>query len=631
MGKTAESGDYGPESLVAGTIKDGVPLRPLSSFTKFAWITFLANLAAIAFGVFVRAGKYGDGCGSRWPLCDGGSDPLNGATARLVESTHRISTSICGLLVLILLVWAWRAFPRGSAVRKAAGATFFMILVEGLIGMALVKYGLVVMNDSALRAGFMALHVVSTFLLLGSNVAVALTSDGFDQLRIKGQRGLGWLLAGGLVLISFLGVSGAISALGRQLKPVDNVLQAALNPATFWMVKVQPFHPMLGATIGLYLVLLCGLVQHLRPGETVEKAVRWVLGLYGFQMLLGLLNIFLKAPIPMQMAHLVLADLNFVSVVGLGIAAFQTSVERVEASAYERTYPKLKGRELVNAYVSLTKPRVISLLLFTCLAASFIAKGGWPGWQTFLGLLVGGYLMPGAANAINMVVDRDLDERMTRTSKRPTVSGSIPAPNALIFAFAIALLAFAILGFTANLLTAMLALGGLVFYVIIYTLILKRRTWQNIVIGGAAGCFPPLVGWAAVDNSLNALAWFLFAIIFVWTPVHFWALALLLKDDYAEAGVPMLPVVKGEQATVVQISLYTAITVGVTLAPFFLKELGWIYMVGAVALNLGLVLYCARLYKKIERPQASALFHYSMIYLAVLFLAMAIDKAVLPS
>jgi protoheme IX farnesyltransferase len=505
-----------------------------------------------------------------------------------------------------------------------------MILVEGLIGMALVKWKLVVLNDSAMRAGFMAIHVVSTFLLLGSNALTALTSDGFEKIIIKGQKGLGWLLGGGLALIAFLGVSGAISALGRQLKPVENVVQAALNPATFWMVRVQPLHPMLGATVGLYLVLLCGLMQHLRPDPSVNRAIRWVLGLYGVQMLLGVLNILLKAPIPIQMTHLVLADLNFVSIVALGVCAFQRDVARVESSSYERSEPMLRGRELIRAYVSLTKPRVISLLLFTCLAGAFIAKGGWPGWQTFLGLLVGGYLMPGAANAINMVVDRDLDERMARTSKRPTVSGSIPAPNALVFAFGIALIAFAILGFSANLLTAMLALGGLVFYVIVYTLILKRRTWQNIVIGGAAGCFPPLVGWAAVDNSLNSLAWFLFAIIFVWTPVHFWALALLLKDDYAEAGVPMLPVVKGERATVVQISIYTAITVGVTCAPFFLRELGWIYGIAAVALNVLLVKYCANLFRKIERPQASALFHYSMLYLAALFLVMAIDKAVLP-
>src|SRR5207237_1986519 len=168
---------------------------------------------------------------------------------------------------------------------------------------------------------------------------------------------------------------------------------------------------------------------------------------------------------------------------------------------------------------------------------------------------VGFYMAAGAANAINMVLERDLDLRMGRTEKRPTVTQTIPARSALQFALAMMVGSFVLLWAAANLLSAMLALAGLAFYVVIYTLILKRRTWHNIVIGGAAGAFPPLVGWAAVTNQMSPLAWYLFAIIFVWTPVHFWALALLIKDDYAAAGVPMLPVVLGERVTVIQIGL----------------------------------------------------------------------------
>jgi protoheme IX farnesyltransferase len=242
---------------------------------------------------------------------------------------------------------------------------------------------------------------------------------------------------------------------------------------------------------------------------------------------------------------------------------------------------------------------------------------------------VGGYLMPGAANAINMMIDRDIDQRMDRTANRPTANSDISAEAALTFGFLLAVLSFCILWITANLLSAILALAGLVFYVVIYTLLLKRRTWQNIVIGGAAGCFPPLVGYAAVDNQLTSFAWILFAIIFVWTPVHFWALALMIKDDYAKAGVPMLPVVRGDRYTVEQIAAYTVVTVIVTLIPFFTKELGWIYLAAAVALNVWLVRYCLRLRNHIGRKEASALFHYSMLYLAILFLMVAVDKAVL--
>lgn len=286
-------------------------------------------------------------------------------------------------------------------------------------------------------------------------------------------------------------------------------------------------------------------------------------------------------------------------------------------------------KDLVRDYIALTKPRVISLLLFTTLAAMFIAADSTHRvtLPLFLAVAVGGYAAAGAANAINMVFDRDIDQRMRRTTTRPTVTQRISWRSALAFAFALELLSFTLLTAAANVLTASLALAGLLFYVFIYTMLLKRRTWHNIVIGGAAGAFPPLVGWAAVTGSLSVLAWYLFAIIFVWTPVHFWALALLIKDDYASAGVPMLPCVKGDRATVVQIAVYMVVTVAVTFAPMWTERLHAVYLVGAVALNAILAVKTVQLYREITRPRASALFHYSMLYLALLFLVMAIDRA----
>ena len=236
----------------------------------------------------------------------------------------------------------------------------------------------------------------------------------------------------------------------------------------------------------------------------------------------------------------------------------------------------------------------------------------------------------GSANAINMVIDRDIDGRMARTTaNRPTVTQEISTRNALLFAVVLAAGSFALLATCANPLSAWLAQAGLAFYVVIYTLLLKRRTWHNIVIGGAAGAFPPLVGWAAVANSLNPLAWTLFAIIFVWTPVHFWALALLIKEDYAKANIPMLPVVRGDRATVVQIALYTAVTVIVTTLPYIAGYLGGIYLAASVVLNIALVHATQQLYQRTERPQALWLFKFSMLYLALLFLMMAIDRVIL--
>lgn len=285
-------------------------------------------------------------------------------------------------------------------------------------------------------------------------------------------------------------------------------------------------------------------------------------------------------------------------------------------------------------YIMLTKPRVISLLLFTTLAAMVMAARGWPGTWLFLLTGIGLYMAAGSAHALNMVIDRDIDRRTERTATRPVASGRISSRNALIFAGVLGIGSFFLLWWGANLLTAIMAWSGLLFYVIVYTILLKRRTWSNIVIGGAAGSFPPLVGWAAVSNDLAPLAWLLFGIIFLWTPVHFWALAILIKDDYAKNGIPMLPVVRGEQATAVQIGWYAILTMLISLAPFVLREgnammAGWIYFVAALILN-GLLLWRSLLlYRNPDRPHASYLFHYSMLYLFLLFLALAVDRAVI--
>ncbi|HLO97900.1 MAG TPA: heme o synthase, partial [Fimbriimonas sp.] len=310
---------------------------------------------------------------------------------------------------------------------------------------------------------------------------------------------------------------------------------------------------------------------------------------------------------------------------GVGIEPVESRPAPEEADTVE----PLKGRNLIKAYVALTKPRVISLLLFTTMTAMIAAKGEWPGITLFTVVSLAGYMIAGAANAINMVIDRDIDISMKRTSKRPTVTQSISSQNALIFAFSLAALSFVSLWVVATPLSALMGLSGLVFYVVIYTMLLKRRTWHNIVIGGAAGAFPPLVGWAAVTNDLPPLALYLFGIIFVWTPVHFWALAILIKDDYAAAGVPMLPVVKGNRVTVIQIGVYMVATIITTMVPLGFPQVGWIYGICAFVLNLILIRSFWRLWQDIEdRPRASGLFHYSMLYLAILFLGFAIDRVV---
>jgi protoheme IX farnesyltransferase len=282
---------------------------------------------------------------------------------------------------------------------------------------------------------------------------------------------------------------------------------------------------------------------------------------------------------------------------------------------------------VANDYVTLTKPRIISLLLFTTGAAMFVAARGNPGGWLFVWTMVGGYLAAGGANAINQYIDRDIDERMSRTTERPVVAGRVSPGRALVFGIALGIASALVLGTFANWLAAALALLGLALYVGVYTLWLKRTSIHNIVIGGSAGAVPPLVGWAAVTGNLSLSAWILFAIIFYWTPPHFWALALMLKRDYAAAGVPMLPVVRGESETKRQILLWTLVMIAVTILPVVSGAAGALYLVAALVLG-GIFLYLAwRLYRDPGIVWARATFHYSLLYLALIFVALVIDAA----
>jgi protoheme IX farnesyltransferase len=282
--------------------------------------------------------------------------------------------------------------------------------------------------------------------------------------------------------------------------------------------------------------------------------------------------------------------------------------------------------------VALTKPRVITLLLVTTVIAMLLPPGPAPSLWLVVWTLLGGYLMAGGANAINMWVDRDIDAVMARTRRRPIPSGRIRPLVGLMFGVILATGAFLLLGSAVNWLAAVLALTGLLFYVFVYTIALKRSSPQNIVIGGAAGAFPPLVGWAAATGALDVTALLLFAIVFYWTPPHFWALALVKRRDYAAARIPMLPVVEGETETSRQILLYSAILVPLSLLPVAVGSLGWLYGLAALGLGARLLRLALRLRGVADSAgPAWRLYRYSLLYLALLFAAMAVDRVVLRS
>jgi protoheme IX farnesyltransferase len=280
-------------------------------------------------------------------------------------------------------------------------------------------------------------------------------------------------------------------------------------------------------------------------------------------------------------------------------------------------------------YVTLTKPRIMTLLLLTGICGMFVGAGGTPPLGDLVAMTVGLALACGGASALNHVLDRDIDSLMgERTRARPVTSGRVPAVYALEFGLALSAFSFVLLAGTVNVLTATLALVGNLFYVLVYTRWLKRSTPQNIVIGGAAGAVPPLVGWAAATGNLTVPALLLFAIVFFWTPPHFWALALLIKRDYAAAGIPMLPVVRGERQTVRQIVLYSFVLVAVTVTPFLWGTVGLVYLIAALSLGGGFIWLAIGLARQTTPRRAALLFHCSLLYLALIFLFAALDVVV---
>lgn len=300
----------------------------------------------------------------------------------------------------------------------------------------------------------------------------------------------------------------------------------------------------------------------------------------------------------------------------------------VLGTASTRTRIARDLRTTLLSYWRLTKPRIIGLLVITTIPAMILADGGLPSGWLVLATVVGGAIVAGGANAMNMYFDRDIDELMTRTRGRPVPAGQIEPVQAALFGVVLAAAGFLLLQTFANLLAASLTIGAFAFYIVVYTLILKRSTPLNIVIGGAAGAAPPVVGWAAVTGEIGLPAVIMFLIVTTWTPPHFWALSLNYASDYERAGVPMLPVVSGKDETKRQIFLYSIVLVAITLALAVWSDAGAFYLGSAAVLGAGFLYYAYQLFREFSARNSSALFRYSLLYLALLFAAIAADVLV---
>ena len=470
----------------------------------------------------------------------------------------------------------------------------------------------------------MVLPLLAVGYVLGISIVPEVTQQRLGaraEVARRQYRILSVVSIAALVIVSLLGGLGSVLCSALPLcTDASNVAQ------------LQNSHRIISVPAGILTVIL--VLQTVRTfgrlSNTVSALSIAVVVLMTAQLLVGVgvANAVIDTSIH---ASLSLLTLGLVTVLSAVTWRLVWPTKKLEAPAPEMvtigdTLVAYTWREKIKDYVSLTKPGVISLLILTTITSMYITPEGMPSLSLVIWTSIGGWLMAAASHSFNCYLDRDIDILMGRTGRRPIPSGRIPGWHAIVLGFVLMIAATAILVLAVNWLAAALSFAGLVYYVLIYTMWLKRTSFNNIVIGGGAGAFPPLVGWAAVTGSLSLPSLFLFAIIFYWTPPHFWALAIIRQKDYARAGVPMLPVVAGDHETRWQIVLYTILMFIVTIIPTPLQMLGMAYLVMASVLGVVFAYYAVRLYKEGTTTSAWGLYRFSLLYLALLFGAMVIDR-----
>ena len=576
-------------------------------YRALVYVTLALSFLVVVWGGVVRVSGSGLGCPD-WPLCHGQFLPgLD--TATRIEWFHRFLGVAGGLslaaLVALTLV-RHRDARRAVALTVAAGVLY---VLQAVIG------GVVVLLE--LPHTWVTAHLANAEILLAVLTVLAVEVR-FPSLAARG-RSAPWtalLLAAavGTFVLMLTGayVRGAEASTACTTWPLcdDGAFPMFGAPA------VHMAHRWVAAVVGVVLLAACWQAwRHRREAPGLGALAVATAVAFAAQVVVGAANPLSGFSAWALGAHPALASLVWCLTVALTVVAW---------------HPTLPSRELVSDMVALTKPAIMSLLLLTAIGAMFLAARGVPPFTLLAATLVGGAAASGGASALNHYFDRDIDELMRRTRRRPLPAHRVPDEWAVGLGVVLNVIAFAVLAVFTNILAAALAIAGTLFYIGVYTLWLKRSTVQNIVIGGAAGAIPPLVGWAAVTGSLDLEAWLLFAIIFFWTPAHFWALALLISDDYRRAGIPMLPVVRGEEATTWGILTYALSLIPLSLLLFLGGGLGPLYLVAAIALGLVFVGWAMRLVRVAaarRRAIARGLYVYSLLYLALLFVAIMVDSS----
>ncbi len=588
--------------------------------------TAIATYVLVVFGNIVRITDSGLGCPD-WPFCYGYMLPGPDSKA-IIEMGHRYFAGVVSLMIVGIAALAFRWRP-GARLIKLCWLTGVLLTVQITLGALTVI--------TLLHEWSVALHLVCGMGVLGCTVAMhlevrylnapKLSKEQINPATKAFRRSLITLAAVVVLLLLTGGLmsgSGSAMACGVQFPLCNGGWLPNGSPLTFthWLHR---------AVVALASLMVLSTLLRMRKEAKLGAdlhALRWpALGMgLGFvlQASIGALMVLFHRPDPVATLHNAVGAFTWICTLSLTIMANRLPVQLT--APQPRTKPRPAWLQLLADYVTLTKPRVISLLLFTTFAAMFITQAGAPPWYLVVWTILGGYLMAGGANAVNMAYDKDIDSLMARTNLRPVAKGRISSRHAFVFGMTLGVLSLIIFVLFVNVLAALLAAIGFFYYTVIYTHWLKRSTWQNIVIGGGAGAVPPLIGFAAASGQLTLSAALLFMIIFYWTPPHFWALALLKRKDYAAAGVPMLPVVAGENETTYQMMLYSLVMVAATLILVPLQFMGLFYLVGATALGSIFLWYTWKVNQLHTPAAALSLYKFSLLYLALLFVVMMADR-----
>jgi len=612
----------------------------VTRFQKLAAATVVTSILLVTIGVIVRATGSGLGCPD-WPLCNGQLVPAFDDPKAWIEWVHRtvaviIGFEVIGLAALALIDHRDRRLLVGATV-VAVGLVAF----QAWLGKETVRLG---NSGESVTA-----HLASAMTLVGLLVWIFVRSLYPARLRRGGTSQRFTLIAAlgaGSVFALLLFGSHVTATSQWYVFPDWPLMNGTLFPNVTDANSAHVLHRWVAIVVGLIVAAVFVAAWRTRPRtRPIVRLAAVAAILFPIQAVVGGLQILTGLSGWTQTLHLALGAVIWSLLVALVAVSYlearmATRVDDEERAGLTNEAEARTRRDSVRAYIALTKPRIIELLLVTTVPAMVLATRQVPGiqlghwaWLT-VWTLVGGSLAAGSANAINCYLDRDIDELMTRTRRRPLPAHQVDPERAVAFGVVLGAIAFGVLASFVNLLAAFLGMLAIAFYVVVYTIFLKRSTPQNIVIGGAAGALPPVIGWAAVTGSVGIPALILFALVFYWTPPHFWALSLRIRKDYAAAGVPMLPVVRGVPETTRQIGLYTILMVAISLVLFAVARMGPIYLVAALVLG-GLFLRQAwQLWRRGSSEEESTagairLYRYSISYLTLLFAAIAIDALVM--